>query len=158
MAKIDNPLFPVSSLRRTTAEGIERDPDSGKSPKVRIVARLLAKPTLVGGVAATTVDVNEYENGKLVEHTHDLYAQDHDGNVWYLGEDVDEIRKGKVVGHEGQWRAGRRGARPGCSCPPRRASARRSSRSARRASPRTGPRCSRSGSASRPTPGGSPAA
>jgi hypothetical protein len=117
VAKIDNPLFPVSSLRRTVAEGIERDPDSGKSPKVRVVARLLAAPTMVGRVPATTVDVREYENGKLVEHTHDLYAQDHDGNVWYLGEDVDEIRNGKIVGHEGQWRAGRGDAKPGLFMP-----------------------------------------
>jgi hypothetical protein len=116
-AKIDNPLFPVSSLRLTVAEGVERDADTGRSPKVRGVSRLLARPTMISGVPATTVDVREYENGKLVEHTHDFYAQDHEGNVWYLGEDVDEIRNGKVVGHEGRWRAGRGGAQPGLFMP-----------------------------------------
>ena len=37
------------------------------------------------------------------EDTFDWYAQDSDGNVWYLGEDSREIENGQVVSTEGSW-------------------------------------------------------
>ena len=43
--------------------------------------------------------------------------QDRAGNVWYLGERVDEIENGEVIGHDGQWMAGRNGARRGLFMP-----------------------------------------
>ena len=52
-----------------------------------------------------------------VEITDDWYAQDKDGNVWYLGESVDNYENGKVVDHEGSWEAGVDGAQPGIAMP-----------------------------------------
>jgi hypothetical protein len=61
---------------------------------------------------------NAYSRGKLSESTVDWYTQDHDGNVWYFGEDTKELdRKGRVTSREGTWRAGSRGARPGIFMP-----------------------------------------
>src|SRR5262249_12435255 len=48
------------------------------------------------------------------ENTFDYFAQDRDGNVWYFGEDTEELdRHGHVVTTEGTWRAGVNGAQPG---------------------------------------------
>ena len=49
----------------------------------------------------------------LVEKTYDWYAQDIDGNVWYLGEDTKEYENGVVVSTEGSWEWGVDGALPG---------------------------------------------
>jgi hypothetical protein len=52
--------------------------------------------------------------GVLRENTFDYFAQDRDGNVWYFGEDTEELDKnGRVVSTAGTWRAGVDGAQPG---------------------------------------------
>ena len=45
-----------------------------------------------------------------MEVTNDWYAQDSDGNVWYLGEDTKEYEDGKVVSTAGSWEHGVDGA------------------------------------------------
>ena len=84
---------------------------------VRIESHVRGKRVRVAGVAATAVDVEERENGKLVERSTDFYAQDAKGNVWSLGERVDELEDGRVTGHDGQWTAGRGSASPGLVMP-----------------------------------------
>ena len=49
----------------------------------------------------------------LTEATFDWYAQDNEGNVWYMGEDSKEYENGEVVSTEGSWEAGVDGAKPG---------------------------------------------
>ena len=49
----------------------------------------------------------------MIEDTYDWYAQDQDGNVWYLGEDVKDYEDGQVVSTAGSWEAGVDGAQPG---------------------------------------------
>ena len=57
------------------------------------------------------------ERGRLVEDTLDWYAQDAEGNVWYLGEDTTEYERGRPVSKAGSWEAGaRRRARRASSC------------------------------------------
>jgi hypothetical protein len=65
------------------------------------------------GVVATVVHDQVYTNGELTEDTFDWYAQDTDGNVWYLGEDTKELDNGQVVSTEGSWEAGVNGAEAG---------------------------------------------
>src|SRR4029453_50499 len=43
----------------------------------------------------------------------DWFAQDTQGNVWYLGEDSKEYERGKVVSTAGSWEAGVDNALPG---------------------------------------------
>ena len=50
---------------------------------------------------------------ELIEETFDWYAQDKEGNVWYMGEDSKEYENGKVVSTEGSWEVGVDGAKPG---------------------------------------------
>jgi hypothetical protein len=117
-ASVDNPLFPLSTLRVMVYEGSEGDPDSDETVEIRSESRVLERTKRVSGVPVTVVDVREFEDGELVEHTRDYYAQRPDGTAMYMGEAVDDIEDGKVVGHEGQWLAGTNGAKPGVFMPP----------------------------------------
>jgi hypothetical protein len=73
----------------------------------------------IQGVDATVVrDVLRRADGTLAEITHDWYAADNDGNVWYLGEATATYDKqGKVNSREGSWQAGVRGAVAGLIMP-----------------------------------------
>src|SRR6185436_2584802 len=52
------------------------------------------------------------EDNELTEETFDWYAQDKEGNVWYLGEDSREYDDGNVS-VEGSWETGVDGAEAG---------------------------------------------
>jgi hypothetical protein len=116
---VTNPLFPASTLRSKTMRGTERDPESGRLIRVRLETRLLRRTRRVAGVPVLVVQDRDFENGRLVERTLDYFAQDTAGNVWYFGESVDDIERGRTVGHEGQWLAGQGRARPGLFMPAR---------------------------------------
>lgn len=74
---------------------------------------------MIGGVRATVVlDVIRRRDGSLAEKTHDWYAADHAGRVWYLGERTATYRRdGSVIDREGSWEAGRDGAVAGVIMP-----------------------------------------
>jgi hypothetical protein len=110
-AEVDNPLVPLTSVRTRVLEGTEDEAE------VRSESRVIDRPGRVSGVPVTVVDVREFEDGELVEHTRDYYALGDDGGVRYMGEAVDDIEDGKVVGHEGEWLAGKGDARPGVFMP-----------------------------------------
>jgi hypothetical protein len=78
-----------------------------------ITIEVLVGTRLVNGVAATEVRDRVYSAGQLVEDTYDWYAQDLEGNVWYLGEDTKEYENGQMVSTEGSWEWGVQGALPG---------------------------------------------
>jgi len=48
-----------------------------------------------------------------IEDTDDYYAQDLEGNVWYMGEIAFNYEDGEIVDIDGSWQAGRDGAQPG---------------------------------------------
>jgi hypothetical protein len=52
-----------------------------------------------------------------VERTLDYYAQDKQGNVWYLGEDSFEKQHGRFVKASDSWLSGVDGAKPGIIMP-----------------------------------------
>jgi hypothetical protein len=56
-------------------------------------------------------------DGAVVEDTLDWYAQDAEGNVWYLGEQTAEYENGEIVSTDGSWEAGIDGAQPGVVVP-----------------------------------------
>jgi hypothetical protein len=124
-ATVDHPLLPLTSVPETVFEGRERDAETGEPIEVRVESRVLDATARVAGTDVAVVREEDYERGHLVERTRDYYAQDEAGAVWYFGERVDEYENGKLVGHEGQWLAGRGNARPGLFMPakPRRGDA-----------------------------------
>jgi hypothetical protein len=114
---VDHPLVPLSSIRQTVFEGRERDRDAGKTIATRVEQRVQDETARVAGVPVAVVAVKEYEDGELVESTLDYFAQRADGSVWYLGERVSDYENGKLVGHGGQWQAGKNGAKAGLFMP-----------------------------------------
>jgi hypothetical protein len=67
-------------------------------------------------VSMTVVHDVVKEGGKVTEDTHDWYAQDRLGNVWYFGELSKEFHGGKVD-KSGSWQAGVHGGRAGIVMP-----------------------------------------
>jgi hypothetical protein len=79
---------------------------------------VLAQKKTILGIKATVVSDKLYIRGKLEERTHDWYAEDERGNVWYLGEATAELNpSGSVKTREGSWQAGVDGARAGIFMP-----------------------------------------
>ena len=73
--------------------------------------------TVAAGIEARVVHDQVTRAGAVVEDTLDWYAQDGDGNIWYLGEKTAEYENGQVVSTEGSWEAGVDGAQPGIAVP-----------------------------------------
>src|SRR5215207_8706246 len=109
---IDNRYLPLTTRHRCELRG-------GGDRVVRTVLER-TKRFDVGGQSVDAVVVRDkaYEHGRLVERTFDYFAQSDDGTVYYLGEDVDNIRRGKVVNHRGSWRYGRDTDVAGVAMPP----------------------------------------
>jgi hypothetical protein len=99
--RIDNPYLPLTANRRCVLRG------RGERT-VRTVLRKTRRFTVGGApVDAAVIRDDAYEHGELVERTHDYFAQADDGTVHYLGEHVDNLRRGRVVNHHGTWLYGR---------------------------------------------------
>lgn len=104
---IDNPYFPFAPGRTWSYEGIEGD----EVERIEVV--VTGDTRLVDGITAMVVRDTVTLDGELVEDTYDWYAQDTEGNVWYLGEDSKEYENGEVVSTAGSWETGVDGALPG---------------------------------------------
>jgi hypothetical protein len=64
-------------------------------------------------VECTVVVDRVFLDDELIEETFDWYAQDTEGNVWYMGEDSTEYEDGEIISTEGSWEAGVDGAEAG---------------------------------------------
>jgi hypothetical protein len=109
---IDNPYWPMAPGNRW----VYREVDSEGGNK-RVEVTVTKKTKAIMGIEARVVHDVVTEDGDLVEDTFDWYAQDADGNVWYLGEDTKEYENGKVKSTEGSWEAGVDGAQAGIVMP-----------------------------------------
>jgi hypothetical protein len=70
------------------------------------------------GIDCTVVRDTVSEHGRAVERTFDWYAQDKQGNVWYMGEDsLERNSQGKFVKASDSWESGVNGAQPGIIMP-----------------------------------------
>lgn len=107
VADVDNQYWPLVPGSRWTYEG----EDQGEPESIVVTVEDAGREVM--GVATVVVhDVVATEDG-VVEDTLDWYAQDDQGNVWYMGEDSKEIQNGEVVAVTGSWEAGVGGAVPG---------------------------------------------
>jgi hypothetical protein len=106
-AEIDNPYWPMRpGSRWVYREGAQR-----------VVVTVTGETKRIMGIEARVVHDVVTENGELVEDTYDWYAQDAEGNIWYLGEDTKEYENGEIASTEGSWEAGVDGAQPGILLP-----------------------------------------
>jgi hypothetical protein len=92
----------------------EQDPEGDLRVEVTVADQT---KRIANGVDARVVHDEVTRGGEPVEITDDWYAQDAEGNVWYLGEDTAEYENGKVVSREGSFEAGANGAEPGVIMP-----------------------------------------
>ena len=67
--------------------------EDGKTPltDVEVVTHRTKR---ILGVRSTVVRDTVSSRGKAIERTFDWYAQDRDGNVWYMGEETLELQHG----------------------------------------------------------------
>jgi hypothetical protein len=108
----ENPYLVLKPGYQLTLEGRE----SGRT--VRLVVSVLDETKVVGGIEARVVEERETDNGVLVEVSRNymaIHKTTHD--VYYLGEDVDVYKNGKIVNHEGAWLHGTGGAKLGLLMP-----------------------------------------
>ncbi|MBI5500388.1 MAG: hypothetical protein HY907_09105 [Deltaproteobacteria bacterium] len=103
VAVVDNPLYPLVPGTTYTYEAGDET----------IVVAVTNETKLVQGVTCIVVRDTVTVAGEVTEDTFDWYAQDRDGNVWYMGEDTKEYEDGVVVSTEGSWQAGVDGAKAG---------------------------------------------
>lgn len=108
---IDNPYLPFPAGATWRYEGTS----DGEEEIVEVTVTGERKEIM--GIPAVVVRDTVSVAGSVVEDTVDWYAQDAQGNVWYLGEDVKEIENGQVVSTAGSWEAGVDGALPGIVMP-----------------------------------------
>jgi len=106
--RIDNPFFPLPPGITFIYKGRK------ELSKQRDEFSVTDRTVVIDGVTCRVVHDRVFIRGILQENTFDYFAQDRDGNVWYFGEDTEELDKhGNVVSTEGTWRAGVNGAQPG---------------------------------------------
>jgi hypothetical protein len=105
--RIDNPYWPMAPGSRWVYR------EDGQ----RVEVTVTDKTKEILGIDATVVHDVVTEDGELIEDTYDWYAQDTDGNVWYLGEETKEYENGEVKTTAGSWEAGIDGAEAGVVIP-----------------------------------------
>jgi hypothetical protein len=111
-AEIDHPYWPmpvgaVWTYRETDGEGGEQT----------VVVTVTGETREIQGIEARVVHDVVTEGGEIVEDTYDWYAQDEDGNLWYLGEDTTSYADGEEPSKKGSWEAGVDGAEAGVVLP-----------------------------------------
>lgn len=112
-ADITNPYTPW----KPTTRWVYRETDEkGEQLQVVVTATSVTRKIANGVTARVVRDTVSSEEG-VVEDTFDWYAQDEDGNVWYLGENTAEFENGKVSSREGSFEAGVDGAMAGVAMP-----------------------------------------
>ncbi|HYZ19300.1 MAG TPA: hypothetical protein VE615_07130 [Gaiellaceae bacterium] len=110
--EIDNAYWPMAPGSRWVYR--EAGVEGGQT---RVEVTVTKRTKTVMGIAGRVVHDVVTEDGEVVEDTLDWYAQDADGNVWYLGEDTKEYENGKVKSTAGSWEAGVDGAQAGVIIP-----------------------------------------
>ena len=110
---IDHPFWPMEVGTRWRY--LETDQEGNELEVVVIVTELTEE--IANGITARVVRDTVTENDQIIEDTFDWFAQDAEGNLWYLGEDTAEFEDGEVTSTEGSWEAGVDGALPGIILP-----------------------------------------
>ena len=111
--KIDNPYWPMSPGSRW----VYRETDTAGTEEKAVVKVTDTTKTIANGIEARVVRDTVSQDGVPIEVTDDWYAQDSQGNIWYLGEDTAAVRERQGHQQEGIVRGGRRRAQAGIALP-----------------------------------------
>jgi hypothetical protein len=88
------------------------------SAQEKVVITVLDATKRVGAVETRVVEEREEGNGKLKEVSRNFFAicKEH-GDIFYFGEEVDDYKDGKIVGHSGAWKADEKNSKAGIMMP-----------------------------------------
>jgi hypothetical protein len=111
VAVVDNPYWPLAPGTGYHFRGVR-----GTAPQTddEVVTHRTEK---ILGIACTVVRDTVSQGGRPIERTLDFYAQDKQGNVWYMGEDSFELKNGRFAKASDSWRSGVDGGKPGIIMP-----------------------------------------
>jgi hypothetical protein len=104
---INNPYYPLPVGRTLIYRGLK----DGTTQIDRV--HVTAQTRVLEGIRATALTDISTHKGRLLEKTTDWYAQDKQGNVWYLGEKTAHYLPGGKIDRSGSWLAGVHDAEPG---------------------------------------------
>ena len=107
---IDNEWLPLQPGMQWAYEGTTTEDGETFARRLEFTITDLTKE--IEGVRTVVAWVVDYSDGEAVEKEIAFYAQDNDGNVWYLGEYPEEYEDGKFVAAP-TWIAGLEDARAG---------------------------------------------
>lgn len=110
--EIDNPYWPM----KVGSRWVYRETDA-EGTVTRVEVTVTDQTKTIMGIDSVVVHDIVTEHGEVKEDTLDWYAQDADGNIWYMGEDTKEYENGKVSSTKGSWEAGVDGAQAGIIVP-----------------------------------------
>lgn len=106
-SNITNTFFPLVVGRTLVYEQVNAEGVEHIEVETQNVIRT------IDGVNCRQVHDFSTFNGVLGEDTLDWYAQNQDGNVWYMGELSQSLEDGLIDNLDGSWRTGKDGAKPG---------------------------------------------
>ena len=111
VTSIDNPYLTLTP--GTTYTYANKTADATETVHVEVTH----KTENIAGVPSVVVHDYLTKGQTVVEDTIDWYAQDKQGNVWYMGEATKEFSPGKAPNTGGSWQAGVDGAEAGIAMP-----------------------------------------
>jgi hypothetical protein len=111
--QIDNPYWPM----RPGTRWVYREVHPGEATERVVVTVTDQTRMIANGVEARVVRDIVSEDGVPTEVTDDWYAQDADGNIWYMGEATTEYVDGRPKTTAGSFEAGVDGAQAGIVMP-----------------------------------------
>ncbi len=107
---IDNQWLPLQPGGHWVYEGVTTEDGESLPHRIEFTVTDLTKE--IEGVRTVVTWIEDYSDGELVELEIAFYAQDNDGNVWYLGEYPEEYEDGEFVAAP-TWISGLEDARAG---------------------------------------------
>jgi hypothetical protein len=108
---VTNPYFPLAAGATWRWKGQYRSQPYTQADLV------LNSTRRIDGVVTRPVLDQDYVKGQIISGSTDYYAQDDQGNVWYLGEATVHYVNGKLTDEADSWIAGEEGALPGIFMP-----------------------------------------
>lgn len=107
---IDNDWTPMKPGTKWVLEGTAVENGETISRRIEFTVTDLTK--VIGDVRTVVAWIVDYTDGEVIEKELAFYAQDNDGNVWYLGEHPEEYEDGQFL-MASPWIAGLEDARAG---------------------------------------------